>query len=254
MLEKLKLRSASFLYSNFFSVYRMMYFKYKSRHDNSYLKLFQHLVKPGFTILDIGANIGFYTVTFSELTGKHGHVHAFEPDTKNFHHLGKEVEGLRNVTVVPKAVSSESGTLLLYKSPLINVDHRTYEYGSKVDKYVVEKISFDDYAGDRFSVDLIKLDIQGYEMEALKGMRHTLTGNQHVLVFMELWQHGLLKAGASALHVYDFLSDLGFNIYEVNSTVQPLTREKVSLFKNDFFSDTHILASRNKIRLNVEEN
>ena len=247
MLELQKLKLASLLYKYMFPLYRKVYFSFKNRKDAHHLRLIERLIKPGNNILDIGANIGFFTKYLSEKTGSSGHVYSFEPDETNFQHLRNELEGILNVTLIKKAVASDSGTLTLYTSTLLNVDHRTYVPENYSGKISVEKISIDEFVGGRFSIDLIKLDIQGFEMEALKGMKHTLEKNKDVVVFAELWEYGLQKAGSSAKAVYNFLTELGFNIYEVNAELHPLSIEKVSAIRNDFFSDIHILATRNKL-------
>src|SRR5437867_3185244 len=65
-------------------------------------QLVQQMVRPGDVVLDVGANIGYYTLIFAELVGEQGHVYAFEPDPRNFAFLAKNVHSnrYRNVTLV----------------------------------------------------------------------------------------------------------------------------------------------------------
>lgn len=222
-----------------------MYFRYKRKKDKHHLELIQRILKPGSIVIDIGANIGFFTKFLSACVGGKGHVYAFEPDKTNFHHLENEVKGLTNITPVQKAVSAASGTLTLYTSDLLNVDHRTYEPENYSGKYSVEKTSVDDFVNGRFKVDFIKMDIQGFEMEALRGMEKTLVTNQHIILFTELWPFGLEKAGSSGFQVFDFLTQLGFNIYKTDDyKYTRLNLAEVSTLKVEFLNDVNILAAR----------
>ena len=85
-------------------------------------------VKKGNVVLDIGANIGYYTLIFAKLVGENGKVFAFEPDPTNFALLKKNVEmnGYKNVVLVQRAVSNKTGKLKLYLCEDNPGDHRIY--------------------------------------------------------------------------------------------------------------------------------
>ncbi len=245
MFENQKLKIASVLYKFAFPIYRQMYFNFKNRKDKFHLKLIRALIKPGNTVLDIGANIGFYGRFLSDCVGPGGLVYCFEPDATNFMHLKKELKTNLNVTLIQKAVAKESGNLTLYTSGLLNVDHRTYEPENYLDKYYVEKVSIDEYVNGRFNVGLIKMDIQGFEADALKGMKQTIAANPDLILFTEFWPYGLKCAGSSAVEVYDLLTEYGFKIHKVaDEQLTLLTKEDVSKMKVEFLSDANILASR----------
>ena len=250
MLETQKLKFASLLYKYCFPVYRGIYFVYKNRKDKAALQLIRRLLKPGTIVLDIGANIGFYTKALAGITGPRGQVYSFEPDRINFRHLENEMKNFPNVTLIPKAVASNSGSLMLYTSPLLNVDHRTYELENHKGGYAVEKISVDEFISGKFKVDFIKMDIQGSEMEALKGMTATLTNNKDIVLLMELWPYGLSKAGSSAAELFDYISALGFRMYDTGSGKPvPMTRKNVEEMRLTYFTDTNVLVSKADIFL-----
>ena len=71
----------------------------------------RQLVKPGMTVLDIGANAGFYTLAFSRLVGDTGHVYAFEPLAQNAANILRRLElnAIKNVTLIQVAVAGEPG-------------------------------------------------------------------------------------------------------------------------------------------------
>lgn len=245
MLEHQKLKLASVLYKNAFPLYRMMYFNFKKKKDAANLALLKQLLSPKSNVLDIGANIGFYSIYLAEQTGVGGKVFCFEPDAVNFKHLQKETKSYKQIELFQKAVATENGKLTLYTSDLLNIDHRTYEPESYSGKYDVEKIAIDNFIQNKFKVDFIKMDIQGFEMDALKGMTATLKANTDLIMLTEFWPYGLLQAGSSAVEVFDFFTELEFKVYQLkNNKLQLLTRAEVQAMKVDFLSDTNIWISR----------
>ncbi|CAN5626454.1 hypothetical protein BH11BAC1_BH11BAC1_18040 [soil metagenome] len=250
MLEQQKLKFASLLYKYLFPVYRILYFNFKNKKDRHHLTLISSLIKPGFQVLDIGGNIGFFTKFLAKHVGSSGHVYSFEPDITNFNHLKKELSGNKNVTLVQKAIAAESGSLTLYTSTLLNVDHRTYKPDNYTGSYSVEKIAIDEFVSDRFKVDFIKMDIQGFEKDALKGMEKTLMANKDIILFTEFWPYGLKQAGSSAAEVFDLLSSNGFSIYKVDaSKLVTMTREDAATMKVEYFTDANVIATRNEIKI-----
>jgi len=87
--------------------------------------LIESEIRPGDVVLDIGANIGYYTLIFARLVGERGRVYAFEPDPTNFRLLKKNVRanGYQNVIFVKKAVADSSGSMPLYLCPDNKGDH-----------------------------------------------------------------------------------------------------------------------------------
>ena len=92
-------------------------------------ELYRKAVKEGMTVLEIGANIGFFTLLFSRLAGEKGKVFAFEPDPDNFRLLEKNAQanGCTNTVCVKKAVSDRTGTEQLFVSEEHRGDHRLFD-------------------------------------------------------------------------------------------------------------------------------
>jgi len=123
-------------------------------------------IKKGDVVLDLGANIGYYTLIFGKLVGKRGKVFAFEPDPTNFSLLKKNVEmnGYKNVELVQKAVSNKTGKIKLYLCEDNKGDHRIYNSHDGRQSIEIEAIRLDDYFKNyNGAVDFIKMDIQGAE-------------------------------------------------------------------------------------------
>ena len=248
MLERQKLKLAAILYKNAFPLYRIMYFNFKKKKDAANLSIIKQLLLPGANVLDIGANIGFYSVQLALQTSTGGKVYCFEPDAVNYKHLQKETKSFKQIELFQKAVAAENGKLTLYTSDLLNIDHRTYEPESYSGKYDVEKISIDSFIQNKFKVDFIKMDIQGFEMDALIGMEETLKANADLIMLTEFWPYGLQQAGSSAAAVYDFFTALDFKVFQlVESKLKQVNRGQFIAMKVDFLSDTNVWISRKNL-------
>jgi FkbM family methyltransferase len=137
--------------------------------------LFQMIVQPGRTVLDIGANIGVHTVDMSRLVGVSGVVHAFEPQRLVFQVLCANValNSRGNVFTHHAAVGATSGTLLV---PALDPDER-HNYGglSLLDSRPGEPVSLVTVDSLRLpDCQFIKLDVEGMETEALRGAVETI--------------------------------------------------------------------------------
>ncbi len=144
-------------------------------------KLILRQVKKGSVVVDVGANIGYYTIILADKVGKTGKVYAFEPDKTSFEILKKNIaiNNLKNVVVVNAAVGSKNGYLNLYKSKGNLGDHKVYGKG-KAERIKVFKL--DDFIKEK--VDLIKIDTQGWEPEVVKGAQNLIFKNKPI-IFME---------------------------------------------------------------------
>jgi FkbM family methyltransferase len=183
-------------------------------------------LRPGMVFVDIGANIGYYTVMASSLVGSSGKVFAFEPDPRNFALLERNVAEnfCQNVLAEQKAVAASSRRLSLYRSSSNFGDHRTYApLGSAVQRYgagpspvAVEAISLDDYfAGNPTVIDFLKMDIQGSEYDAFVGMRRTLQQNYGITILTEFWPTGLKQAGVAPSAFLEAVRACEFMIYQL---------------------------------------
>jgi FkbM family methyltransferase len=158
-------------------------------------------VRLGDVVVDVGANIGYYTLLLARHVGPQGKVYAFEPDPANFALLKRNVErnGYSNVVLVPKAVADRNGAAQLFRSRDNQGDHRLHAACEERPAVDVETIRLDDYFTDAsVRLSLIKMDIQGAEGQALAGMRQVLARSPEVRIVCGFWPHGLHRAGDSA--------------------------------------------------------
>jgi len=206
------LRLGNIIYRKFYTVYKPLYFLYKRSREKQEIAFFKKVVRKNMTVVDIGGNIGFYAALFSNLVGDSGSVHVFEPDPLNFQHLASNVSGMKNVIINNCAVGAESKTIRLYHSDELNVDHQTYDNGENRVYTEVQCIALDDYFAKREMVDFIKIDIQGYDYFALKGMTETIKRSPGIKIFGEFWPYGLSKAGTDPAEYLRLLTEAGFEI------------------------------------------
>jgi FkbM family methyltransferase len=183
---------------------------------------FLRTVKPGDTIVDAGANVGYYTIIGSRLVGETGKVYAFEPDPANFALLEKNVQlnGLTNVVLERKALSNRKGTLKLFIAEQNKGDHRIYQpEGESRASVEVEAVRLDEYFQDhKRGIDFIKIDTQGADGLILEGMTGLLEGRTDgPTIFMEFWPHGLKGMGTDSGALLRTLQSYNYKIYDMQA-------------------------------------
>ncbi len=182
--------------------------------------LFSKSIKSGDTVIDIGAHIGTYTLIAAQKVGPKGKVYAFEPLLKNFELLKKNVEtnGYQNVVLINKAVSNKSGTSKLFLSNEDNYgDQRIYASQDNRKSLTIKTTTLDEFFKDKNKkINVIKMDIQGSEVLALKGATKLLKYNKNFKLFTELWPKALLEAGSSAVEYLNLLKSNKFSMYEID--------------------------------------
>jgi len=210
---------------------------YLNKHDNvisrhlAYHKVwepYQTLVTKKFLqnnteFIDIGANIGYYSILAASIV-KTGHITSFEPEPNNFEILKKNVilNNLENVNLHQLAVTSKNGETLLYLNSIGNAgDHRIFSKNLSNENENRRNIKITSITLDEFLIhcpvpDIIKMDIQGSEMLAIKGMKKTLEDSKRLIIFTEFWPEGISATGESPIEFLSSLSDYGFNIFEIN--------------------------------------
>lgn len=195
------------------------YFLLKGMSDAFETRIVKKCVKPGDTVVDIGAGTGYYTLIFARLVGTGGKVFAFEPDPNNFALLRKNVKksGYRNVILVNKAVSDTAETVKLYKSPYHLRDHRTYDTGDGREAVAVDAVRLDDYFKNfPDNINFIKIDIQGAEWAAIAGMQELLRKNKELTMLTEFWPVGLVQFGIEPKNYVSRLQEHGFTILHMD--------------------------------------
>jgi FkbM family methyltransferase len=218
------------LYEHAFPVYRLCYRAFKAYTDRAERQLLRGILSAGAVVVDAGANIGVYSQFLSRCVGPTGVVHSFEPSPENFRRLQSATRRLANVRLSQAAVGECSGRSKLYVSDQLNVDHRTYATeGDSRPAVQIDIIALDDYFKPGQRVDLIKMDIQGYELHALRGANRVLADNPSAKLLLEFWPYGLKQAGANWIELIDTLERKNMAVCQVTKLgLIPFRSESVS--------------------------
>jgi FkbM family methyltransferase len=192
---------------------------------------FLSILKEGMVVLDIGANVGYYTLLAARAVGPQGKVFAFEPEPKNYGLLCSNVKenGYDNVITVPSALSDHNGTGRLYLSPNNSGIHNLSKRWEETTFINVNTVTLDEYFRDyERRIDVIKLDAEGAEELIFKGMSQLLKNNPNLILFTEL------NPASDVYSPEGYIQKLiasGFRIFELveeEHSVRAIGRERLS--------------------------
>jgi FkbM family methyltransferase len=145
-------------------------------------RAFAELVHSGETVFDLGANVGFYTLMASELTGPSGHVYAFEPVARNLRYLRRHLSlnAVTNVTVIEAAVSDVRGLRRFQIHESTAMGHLNDRGQTEVRTFTLDQLVF----GNIVKVpNSIKIDVEGAELSVFQGARELLARHRPALLF-----------------------------------------------------------------------
>jgi len=202
-------------------------------YEKETTEYFLENISQGNVVLDIGANIGYFTLLFASLVGKEGKVFAYEPEPSNFEILKKNVKtnNFQNVILENVAVTNSTGTTELYLSEKAAGQHRIYKSKDVKKNHVsVKTIRLDDYLNNIpffEKISFIKLDVEGSEFGVLKGMEKVLSQNKTIELIMEFSPRQIRDYGADPIDQLHYLKNLEFDFYTVDKM-----KEKQHKFKD----------------------
>jgi FkbM family methyltransferase len=233
------------VYQHAFPIYRLLYTAYKAGADRVERQLLRKVLFPGAIVVDAGANIGIYSQFLSRCVGPAGSVHAFEPSPDNFKRLRAATRKLPNVHALQAALGERSGDSELYLSDTLNIDHRTYAASGNARRAVpIQMVALDDYFKPGHRVDLIKMDIQGYELHASRGAKRVLQENPDISLLLEFWPAGLEQAGVHWEELVQMLQGFGMELALVRTGgLVPFDARDV---RNDISSYVNLFAHRKR--------
>ncbi|MBU8542634.1 MULTISPECIES: FkbM family methyltransferase [Roseomonadaceae] len=204
--------------------------------ETNYTTLFEKLIRPGDTVLDLGAHLGVYTLLGALATGPTGRVEAFEPNPRFAALLARSlaVNGLSgHARVNNMAVGAGEGVAeLVFSWAWGGGGHITVtpghvpEGGQTVACRVVAPDEF--FPDPDFRVDVVKMDVEGTEARAISGMRKLLARSPNAKVMFEFAPGMLAAQGSSASELVQLFSQLGFRFWNIGNrseleAVEPAT-------------------------------
>jgi len=182
-------------------------------YEKEVTNLVLRIIREGMVVVDVGANIGYYTLIASALVGASGRVYAFEadPDICAVLQQNLQANGCRNVVAVARAVSDKVGLARFVRGE----PERGYLSASPSGNAFIEvpTATLDAFfAAEGWpSIDLIKIDIEGGEVAALEGMSELSRRNPRMQLIMEFSLDNLRQAGTTVDALAKILEQLGFH-------------------------------------------
>ncbi|MBT4395839.1 MAG: FkbM family methyltransferase [Acidiferrobacteraceae bacterium] len=196
-------------------LFEISYHLYKNWLEAKAVDRLQPWVHNSSTVIDVGANAGFFTRRFARWIGDDGFVMAIEPESKNIERLERFLskEDVRDRVRIFQAVAAEeAGTLMLAINPVHPGDHRISEAGQPVEAVTLDGIVADQGWPD---VSLIKVDVQGAEVRVLDGAREVLRRCRPAL-FLEIDPVALGEQNSSVAELVIRLRDASYFAYALN--------------------------------------
>ncbi|WP_248723823.1 FkbM family methyltransferase [Seonamhaeicola sp. ML3] len=235
------------------------YWYYGTRREKDTIALFKDILPECSFVIDIGANIGYFSQYFFELMKSPKTLLLFEPENKNLTYLRKNIDKHNSVRIIEKAVSNKSGTANFYVDDLTGQnnsllsDYKVFDEvvknsgikNVKKTKIEVQTITIDSLLEEEFKSkqpDFIKIDIEGAELLALKGMQKTIKLH-HPTLMVEITEN--------ISETLQFIHDFGYVIF---TPKKRLVAE--SDYKNVFFNVFCIHNSKHDLlnKLGIEHN
>jgi FkbM family methyltransferase len=180
--------------------------------EKSTIKFLKQNLKYGDSVIEVGANIGAHSLLISKLIGEKGHLIAIEPTEYALKKLKFNIElnkNISNITVVDKIISDiqykGSGTFNSdWSTNSLQAPQQIEFYSSTIDRLVEDN--------DLQKVDMLKVDVDGYDFRVLKGARKTIEKFRPI-IFVELCEYTLNEKGNSVFDIFSYLNRFGYKCF-----------------------------------------
>lgn len=190
----------------------------KNEYEPTMTETLEYYLKPSSVFIDIGANEGYFSVVASRIVEHNGRVISVEPQRRLKPILEKnlEINGLENVTLLNVAISDKQGTASIYISPDTNTGSTALTQSTR---YSLPTESIDTITlSDLFTrigieyADLMKMDIEGFEYEAILGSPELFREQRIGTIALELHPNVLQQRGLDPDKITDFLEKCGYHL------------------------------------------
>jgi FkbM family methyltransferase len=198
---------------------------YTSDFEKEEITLVSEFIKPFDNIIDIGANIGLYSVLFRKLSK--GNIVCFEPSSESYDRLVNKLKlnKIDDITLYKVALSNILDQYLeLVRKPgykdgdrHLNSLNLTQADGGDIEK--VFCTTLDSYFLNNDKIDFIKIDIEGGELNAFKGAENLISSNPDIAIMFECTAHNCKQFGYERQDVFNLLKSFGLNIYAWNNNL-----------------------------------
>ena len=179
----------------------------------------RHL-KEGDVFVDVGANIGYYSLIASQRVGRQGKVISYEPDPNNFALLKQNIASndCPNVEIFPYALYDKNKSGKLFLSGDNFGDHRIYESPENRESQDIILVNGGEHVGRHTQkIDFLKIDTQGAEFFVVNGLKKLIYQNrEHIRIVLEFTPFGLRHSGASGHELLAILDSLGMQYHIID--------------------------------------
>ena len=211
------------------------YLAFRGVPEPGLTRQFQLTARPGMVVVDVGANVGLYTLLGARAVGAQGKVYSFEPAPRNFGLLKDNVQVngfLEGGTVIVRqqAVCERRGERLLTIYPA-NGGHNTFFPETEGETIRVEAIVLDEALKEEAHIDLVKIDAEGSEPLVLRGMTRILARNRDVRIFLEFAPVQLRRAGVQPRDFLDEIESMGLTlrrVEDVSGDLLPVNKDELA--------------------------
>ena len=198
-----------------------------SSHDHiKEFSALEKLVKPGSTIFDVGANVGIISVFLSQKTGNAGTVHSFEPVTETYGMLTETIALNRCKNILPHqlGLSDTQGVAEIYT---FDQEFHTLNSLGQVNiggniptkKEEIQLDTIDNFCikNNIHKIELLKIDVEGFEDSVIKGARNTLKNNTVRYIQFEISEMPLVSINKNSKDIFNLLHGYGYSVYRFDN-------------------------------------
>lgn len=185
-------------------------------HEKGATKILREILSEGMRVVDIGANIGYYALIEAQIVGKKGKVYAIEPEPNNFELLNRNVQ-VNNFEYIIEtfqiAIADKEGEDKLYisnKSNLHSLLPHSLISNSQNNYITVKTMTLDNFLRDKYPIDFIRMDVEGFEYNIIKGATNTLKRTKNIKLFIEFHPIEIEAQGISLKAFIELLNNFGF--------------------------------------------
>ena len=201
--------------------YMGKYLYYRGMYEEAQVHLLEKLLRPGMTFVDVGANVGLYSVVAAHLVGPRGRVIAVEPqfDLADIVAENARLNRLDNVVVKAVALGAVRGNGVLHQVSKTNdgqatlkvrPDEKTFGHAANVPVQTLAAL-LDECGADR--VDGVKIDVEGGELDVMKGLEDYLRKGPAQFVLLECIEEHLNRFGATTAELISFLHGHQYRLF-----------------------------------------
>jgi FkbM family methyltransferase len=192
----------------------------------------ENIVKEGMVVVDVGANIGYYTVIMGRLVGLKGKVFAFEVNNEITEILKDNCDinclftTSENITICAKAVTDQNKKLQfkvlknhMGSSSVMNFDPEfIIKNKDTFQTKMVDGVSLDSFFPPNFKIDFIRIDAEGSELLILDGMKRIIKENPNIIIMAEYNKNVIEANGQDTNSFISAFTKNGFSAYNINDT------------------------------------